>query len=160
MREIKSNRVSKRDPRYFCNSMKYLSYHASKGYFPKHELFEDLICSHPVPSNELYCLYNIDLCAMKYAAVCVEHCFVVLSSVHGAWYGQDNGFQLLLQLCSIPNRTAWLTVTVMAVSGRIRLSVSTANRTYELSGINHVTPFCKYGKHSTGPSTLGVIARG
>ena len=37
--------------------------------------------------------------------------------------------------------------------GRIRLSVSTVNHTYELSGITHVTSFCKYGKHSTGPST-------
>ena len=43
--------------------------------------------------------------------------------------------------------------------GRIRLSVSTVNRTYELSGITHVTPFRKYGKHSTGPSTYGPWAR-
>ena len=41
----------------------------------------------------------------------------------------------------------------MANNGRIRLSVSTVNRTYELSGITHVTPFRKYGKHSTGTST-------
>ena len=33
--------------------------------------------------------------------------------------------------------------------------VSTVNRTYELSGITHVTPFRKYGKHSTGPTTYG-----
>ena len=45
------------------------------------------------------------------------------------------------------------------VIGRIRLSVSTVNRTYELSGITHVTPFRKYGKHSTGPSTYGPWAR-
>ena len=44
-------------------------------------------------------------------------------------------------------------------NGRIRLSVSTVNRTYELSGITHVTPFRKYGKHSTGPSTCGPWAR-
>ena len=43
--------------------------------------------------------------------------------------------------------------------GRIRLSVSTVNRTYELSGITHVTPFRKYGKHSTGPSTYGPWVR-
>ena len=44
-------------------------------------------------------------------------------------------------------------------NGCIRLSVSTVNRTYELSGITHVTPFRKYGKHSTGPSTYGPWAR-
>ena len=44
-------------------------------------------------------------------------------------------------------------------NGRIRLSVSTVNRTYELSGKTHVTPFRKYGKHSTGPSTYGPWAR-
>ena len=43
----------------------------------------------------------------------------------------------------------------VCTTGRIRLSVSTVNRTYELSGITHVTPFRKYGKHSTGPSTYG-----
>ena len=43
--------------------------------------------------------------------------------------------------------------------GRIRLSVSTVNRTYELSGITHVTPFRKKGKHSTGPSTYGLWVR-
>ena len=41
------------------------------------------------------------------------------------------------------------------VSGRIRLSVSTVNSTYELSGITHVTPFHKNRKHSTGLSTYG-----
>ena len=45
------------------------------------------------------------------------------------------------------------------VIGRIRLSVSTVNRTYELSGITHVTLFPKYGKHSTGPSTYGPWVR-
>ena len=34
--------------------------------------------------------------------------------------------------------------------GRIRLSVSTASRTYELSDETHVTPFCTYRFHSTG----------
>ena len=34
-------------------------------------------------------------------------------------------------------------------TGHIRLPVSTVNRTYELSGITQVTPFRKYGKHST-----------
>ena len=43
--------------------------------------------------------------------------------------------------------------------GRIRLSVSTVNRAYELSGITHVTLFPKYGKHSTGPSTYGPWVR-
>ena len=43
--------------------------------------------------------------------------------------------------------------TIISLNGRIRLPVSTVNRTYELSGINHVTPFRKYGNHSTGPST-------
>ena len=43
--------------------------------------------------------------------------------------------------------------------GRIRLSVSTVNRTYELSGITHVTSFRKYGKHSTAPSTYGPWVR-
>ena len=45
------------------------------------------------------------------------------------------------------------------MNGRIRLSVSTVNRTYELSGITHVTLFPKYGKHSTGPSTYGPWVR-
>ena len=44
-------------------------------------------------------------------------------------------------------------------TGRIRLSVSTVNRTYELSGITHVTPFRKYEKHLTGPSTYGPWVR-
>ena len=44
-------------------------------------------------------------------------------------------------------------------SGRIRLSVSTVNRTYDLLRITHVTPFPKYRKHSTGPSTYGPWAR-
>ena len=44
-------------------------------------------------------------------------------------------------------------------NGRIRLSVSTVNRTYELSGITHVTPFREYGKHSTGSSTYGPWSR-
>ena len=50
---------------------------------------------------------------------------------------------------------------VQGVIGRIRLSVSTVNRTYELSEITHVTPFRKYGKHSTGTSkvTYGPWAR-
>ena len=39
--------------------------------------------------------------------------------------------------------------------GCIRLSVSTVNSTYELSRITHVTRFCKYRKHSTGPSAYG-----
>ena len=43
--------------------------------------------------------------------------------------------------------------------GRIRLSVSTVNRTDELSGITYVTSFRKYGKHSTGPSTYGPCVR-
>ena len=38
-------------------------------------------------------------------------------------------------------------------NGRIRLSISKVNRTYELSGITQVTPFSSYEKHSTGPST-------
>ena len=44
-------------------------------------------------------------------------------------------------------------------NGRFRLSVSTVNRSYELTGITHVTPFRKYGKHSTGPSTYGSWVR-
>ena len=43
--------------------------------------------------------------------------------------------------------------------GRIRLSVSRANRTYELSGIIHVTLLRKYGKYSTGPCTYGPWVR-
>ena len=35
--------------------------------------------------------------------------------------------------------------------GHIRLSVSTVNRTYELSGITHVTPFRKYRNIRLGP---------
>ena len=45
------------------------------------------------------------------------------------------------------------------VTGCIRLSVSRVKRTYELSGITHVTPFRKYGKHSTGLSTYGPWVR-
>ena len=43
--------------------------------------------------------------------------------------------------------------------GHIRLFISAENRTYELSGITHVTPFRKYGKHSTGPSSYGSRVR-
>ena len=43
--------------------------------------------------------------------------------------------------------------------GCIRLAESTVNRTYELSGITHVTLFPKYGKHSTRPSTYGQWVR-
>ena len=45
------------------------------------------------------------------------------------------------------------------VIGRFRLSVSTVNRAYELSGITHVTSFRKYGKHSTVLSTYGPWVR-
>ena len=38
-------------------------------------------------------------------------------------------------------------------NGRIRPSVSTANRTYEPSRTTHMTSPRKHGKHSTGPST-------
>ena len=34
--------------------------------------------------------------------------------------------------------------------GYIRLSVSTASHTYELSEVTHVTPCCTYRFHSTG----------
>ena len=39
--------------------------------------------------------------------------------------------------------------------GYIHLSVGTVKRTYEFSGVTHVTPFCRYRKHSTGPITYG-----
>ena len=74
-------------------------------------------------------------------------------------------FYLLLWLKSegtVPQNTeSWYKSdeTNFAVNGRIRLSVSTVNRTYELSGITHVTSFRKYGKHSTGPSTYGPCVR-
>ena len=42
---------------------------------------------------------------------------------------------------------------------RIRLPESTASRTYELWWIAHVTPFRKYGKHSTEPSTYGPLVQ-
>ena len=44
-------------------------------------------------------------------------------------------------------------------NGRIRQPVSTVNRTNELLGITHVTPFRKCGKRSTGPSTYGLWVR-
>ena len=44
-------------------------------------------------------------------------------------------------------------------NGRFQLSVSRVNPSYELTGITHVTPFRKYGKHSTGPSTYGSWVR-
>ena len=40
-------------------------------------------------------------------------------------------------------------------NGRIRLSESAENRTYQLSKITHVTPFRKYVIHSTGPRIYG-----
>ena len=45
------------------------------------------------------------------------------------------------------------------IIGHIWLSGSTVNHTHELSGINHVTLFRKYGKHSTGSITYGPWAR-
>ena len=50
-------------------------------------------------------------------------------------------------------------VSLVDDTGRIRLFVSTVNRTYEFSGITHVTLFPKYGKHSTGPSAYGPWVR-
>ena len=38
------------------------------------------------------------------------------------------------------------------LNGRIRLSASTASRTYELSEETHMTPFRTYRFHSTGLS--------
>ena len=61
-------------------------------------------------------------------------------------------------ICLCPCLPIPLGRTVVVI-GRIRLSVSTVNRTYELSGITHVTLFPKYGKHSTGPSTYGPWVR-
>ena len=73
-------------------------------------------------------------------------------------------FLHLIRCCSCGvNKSMHLTSVLRCgggfVIGRIRLSVSTVNRTYELSGITHVTPFRKYGKHSTGSSTYGPWAR-
>ena len=59
----------------------------------------------------------------------------------------------LLIACTIWKK--YRSINPMNCIGRIRLSVSTVNRTYELSGITHLTPFCNYGKHSSGPSTYG-----
>ena len=53
----------------------------------------------------------------------------------------------------------WCVTVQFLYNGRIRLSVSTVNRTYELSGITHVTSFRKYGKHLSGPSTYGSWLR-
>ena len=50
---------------------------------------------------------------------------------------------------------SWVRAIILWDIGRIRLSISTINRTYELSGITHVTPFRSCGKHSTGPCTYG-----
>ena len=44
-------------------------------------------------------------------------------------------------------------------SGCIRLPVSTAKTTYKLSGMTHVTPLRKYGKHSTWTNTYGPWVR-
>ena len=59
------------------------------------------------------------------------------------------------------NNTPWRVPGILpaCTTGRIRLSVSTVNRTYELSRITHVTPFRKYGSHSTGLSTYGPWVR-
>ena len=59
----------------------------------------------------------------------------------------------------ITNKPKCFSCRVIIDFGRIRLSVSTVNRSYELSGMTHVTPFRKYGKHSTGPSTYGPWVR-
>ena len=64
-----------------------------------------------------------------------------------------------LLLLKIISSARLLNKIVRRYTGRIRLSVSTVNRTYELSGITHVTPFRKYGKHSTGTSTYGPWVR-
>ena len=60
---------------------------------------------------------------------------------------------------SMLTKAMMLSLRSQWVNGHIRLSISTVNRTYELSGITHVTPFRKYGKHSTGPSTYGTWVR-
>ena len=55
-------------------------------------------------------------------------------------------------LCRCPLSSKW---GCSSDNSRIRQPVNTVNRTYDLSGITHVTPFRKYGKRSTGPSTYG-----
>ena len=57
-------------------------------------------------------------------------------------------------LRSIPASLPWNSQTLHYDS--IRLSVSTVNRTYELSRVTHVTCFHRHGKHSTGTSTFGL----
>ena len=54
---------------------------------------------------------------------------------------------------------SWTPIKQFGNTNRIRQSVSTVNRTCELSGITHVTPFRKYGKHTAGPSTYGLWVR-
>ena len=44
----------------------------------------------------------------------------------------------------------FITALIRLHTGRIRLSVSTASRTYELSEVTHVTPFLTYRFHLTG----------
>ena len=53
---------------------------------------------------------------------------------------------------SLSARKIQMTSHNVIVNPYIRLSVRTVNRTYEISWITHVTPFRRYGKHSTGPS--------
>ena len=53
---------------------------------------------------------------------------------------------------SLSARKIQMTSHDMIVNPCIGLSVRTVNRTYEISWITHVTPFHRYGKHSTGPS--------
>ena len=58
-----------------------------------------------------------------------------------------------------PHRSGRTDPPAKDVTVRVRLSVSTVNRTHELSGVTHVTPFREYGKHSIGPSTYGPWVR-
>ena len=72
-------------------------------------------------------------------------------------------YTVIIKTCTYDHHSGFIKkktwINFYLVIGRIRLSVSTVNRTYELSGITHVTPFRKYGKHSTGPSTYGPWSR-
>ena len=79
------------------------------------------------------------------------HLWKILPSINLWW--------LNLETMPYEDSGSWTPEELELGIGRIRLSISTVNRTYELSGITHVTSFRKYGKHSTAPCTYGPWVR-
>ena len=114
------------------------------------------IYKHPKVSNELFKSYFSKMCDSSLLSWDVMILFSLAIRTVVLQLKSDT-IQYICDLYGLTNLVIQSTC-YKGDTGRIRLSVSTVNRTYGLTGITHVTPFRKYGKHSTGPSTYGSWA--